>query len=81
MILKDNTLEIDENDLKSVLLHKTSTNSLSISTNKDSIKDSNVYIITVPTPIDKHNRPVLTPMIKATETVCFNIKKRRYSYL
>ncbi len=30
---------------------------------------SNIYIVTVPTPTDKHNRPVLTPLIKASETV------------
>jgi UDP-N-acetyl-D-galactosamine dehydrogenase len=39
------------------------------STNLDDIKDCNTYIITVPTPIDKNNRPDLTPLIKASETV------------
>ena len=33
------------------------------------IKDCNYYIITVPTPVDKNNRPVLTPLVKASETV------------
>lgn len=71
----DNTLEIDAKDLKRVLLEKTSTKSLSLSADKNCVKDSNVYIITVPTPIDKHNRPVLTPMIKATEAVASILKK------
>ena len=35
----------------------------------DKIKDCNYYIITVPTPVDKNNRPILTPLIKASETV------------
>jgi UDP-N-acetyl-D-galactosamine dehydrogenase len=39
------------------------------------ISDCNIFIITVPTPTDKHNRPVLTPMIKASETVAKVMKK------
>jgi UDP-N-acetyl-D-galactosamine dehydrogenase len=35
----------------------------------DKIKDCNYYIITVPTPVDKNNRPILIPLIKASETV------------
>lgn len=35
----------------------------------EDIADANIYIITVPTPVDKNNRPVLTPLIKASETV------------
>jgi UDP-N-acetyl-D-galactosamine dehydrogenase len=38
-------------------------------TDLDQIKDCNFYIITVPTPVDRNNRPVLTPLIKASETV------------
>ncbi len=72
---KDNTLEINENELKSVLSDNTSKNSLSLTADGNSIKDCNVFIITVPTPIDKYNRPVLTPMIKATETVASILKK------
>ena len=39
------------------------------------ISDANVYIITVPTPTDKNNRPVLTPLLKASETVGNVLKK------
>lgn len=35
----------------------------------DDIKDANFYIVTVPTPVDKNNRPDLTPLYKASETV------------
>ena len=41
----------------------------------DKIKDCNYYIITVPTPVDKNNRPVLTPLLKASETVGAVLKK------
>ena len=39
------------------------------SSDLDAIQDCDVYIITVPTPVDKNNRPVLTPLVKASETV------------
>ena len=45
------------------------------SSNPSDIADANIYIITVPTPVDKNNRPVLTPLIKASETVGKVIKK------
>jgi UDP-N-acetyl-D-galactosamine dehydrogenase len=38
-------------------------------TNQDDLRDCNCYIVTVPTPIDDHKRPDLTPLIKASETV------------
>ena len=42
---------------------------LQFSTNLDDLRTCNVYIVTVPTPIDEHKRPDLTPLIKASETV------------
>lgn len=45
------------------------------STSLDDIKQASVYIITVPTPVDKHNRPDLTPLYKASETVGKVLKK------
>jgi UDP-N-acetyl-D-galactosamine dehydrogenase len=79
----DSTLEVDSDILKSVLLNY---NPTSLSTDKPStglycttslseISDSNFYIITVPTPVDKNNRPDLTPLIKASETVGKVIKR------
>lgn len=41
----------------------------------EDITDANIYIITVPTPVDKNNRPVLTPLVKASETVGKVLKK------
>ena len=68
---KDFTLEVEEDLLKSVLVKDFNENNkgLLCSYNLDEIKDSNIYIITVPTPVDKHNRPDLTPLYKASETV------------
>lgn len=72
----DSTLEIEANLLNSVLDIDNSRNlGLFITTDKDFLKDCNVYIITVPTPTDKHNRPVLTPMIKASEAISPLLKK------
>ena len=59
----DSTLEIDDDEL--FLARKNLTYSCNI---KDT-EDCNVYIVTVPTPIDKANRPDLTPLINASKTV------------
>ncbi len=72
----DSTLEVDSKTLKSVLVDDvTESNGLYCTDQLDKIKDCNYYIITVPTPVDKNNRPVLTPLIKASETVGAVIKK------
>lgn len=66
----DSTLEVEDNVLQSVLVKEPSDKKgLFCSTSIDDVKDCNYYIITVPTPVDKNNRPVLTPLIKASETV------------
>lgn len=72
----DSTLEVENEILKAVLK---STNSeekgLYNSSNLEDIKDCNYYIVTVPTPVDKNNRPDLTPLYKASETVGKVLKK------
>ena len=66
----DATLEVSKEMLQSVLVEKpTDENGLFCSTSLKDIKDCNYYIVTVPTPVDKNNRPILTPLIKASETV------------
>ena len=73
---KDSTLEVSDAVLKSVLVQKPSNkDGLFCSTSLEDIKDCNYYIVTVPTPVDKNNRPVLTPLIKASETVGAVLKK------
>ncbi len=72
----DTTLEVDDKILKSVLVDDVSdSNGLYCTNQPEKIKDCNYYIITVPTPVDKNNRPVLTPLIKASETVANFLKK------
>ncbi|WP_461629862.1 nucleotide sugar dehydrogenase [Labilibaculum euxinus] len=66
----DSTLEIDDANLQTVLLtDQPDKIGMLLTTDKDEIKDCNYYIVTVPTPTDKNNRPVLTPLVKASETV------------
>lgn len=67
----DTTLEISETELNKTL----NNNLFSVSTKIEDIAQCNVYIVTVPTPTDKNNRPVLTPLIKASETVGSVLKK------
>jgi len=72
----DSTLELDNETLQSVLVSEASNSNGLFCTNQlDKIKDCNYYIITVPTPVDKNNRPVLTPLLKASETVGAVLKK------
>ncbi|SFN39202.1 UDP-N-acetyl-D-galactosamine dehydrogenase [Algoriella xinjiangensis] len=70
---KDHTLEVEDDILQAVLVQDnpftTPTLGLYNSSNLDDIKEANIYIVTVPTPVDKHNRPDLTPLYKSSETV------------
>ena len=75
---KDATLEVEDHLLQSVLLDKNpsdETIGLFCSDQIKDIADAKIYIITVPTPVDKNNRPVLTPLYKSSETVGKVLKK------
>ncbi|MBP2832022.1 nucleotide sugar dehydrogenase [Aquimarina sp. U1-2] len=66
----DTTLEVEDEVLQSVLKNSpNSENGLYCSSDLADIADCNYYIITVPTPVDKNNRPDLTPLYKSSETV------------
>ena len=72
----DHTLELTDDELKAVLVGSLeSGNGLLPSFNAGDLNSCNVFIVTVPTPTDKHNRPVLTPLVKASETVGKALKK------
>jgi UDP-N-acetyl-D-galactosamine dehydrogenase len=72
----DHTLELADGELKAVLAEGLeSGNGLLPSFNAEDLASCNVFIVTVPTPTDKHNRPVLTPLVKASETVGKALKK------
>ncbi len=66
----DNTLEVEDEQLKAVIADSASMDKGLYCSNKlDDIKGCNYFIVTVPTPVDKYNRPDLTPLYKASETV------------
>ena len=66
----DKTLEVEADNLKSVLVtNNAAKKGLLISENIKDIADSNIYIVTVPTPTDALKKPVFTPLIKSSETV------------
>jgi UDP-N-acetyl-D-galactosamine dehydrogenase len=66
----DKTLEVDNENLKSVLTTDLkASKGLYITDDIEALAVCNVYIITVPTPTDALNKPVFTPLIKASETV------------
>ena len=72
----DTTLEVENDLLQSVLKEKPSdVNGLYCSANLEDIKNCNYYVITVPTPVDKNNRPDLTPLYKSSESVGKVLKK------
>lgn len=64
----DATLEVSDTELKEAA-------GLSYTASLDDLQDCNVYIVTVPTPINEHKQPDLTPLIKASETIGKVLKK------
>lgn len=99
----DNTLEVDSETLRGVLMDfnpavskeenkekgerrretgsseqrtESRENGLFCTSNVEDIRSCNFYVVTVPTPVDKNNRPDLTPLIKASETVGKVISRR-----
>ena len=72
----DTTFEIDDTTLQKVLLEQSSNAvGLYCTADVEAIADCNYYIVTVPTPVDKNNRPDLTPLYKSSETVGAVLKK------
>lgn len=69
----DTTLEVSSNDLNKVL--KSTNKGLTVTANPDLLKEATVFIVTVPTPTNKHNQPVLIPLEKASATVGKVLKK------
>lgn len=66
----DRTLELDKSQMQKAL-----ENGIKFSLNLEDLRQCNFFIITVPTPIDKNNRPDLTPVIKASESVAKVLKR------
>ncbi len=66
----DRTLELSSNQVKESIK-----NGMLFTMNLDDVKDCNIYIVTVPTPIDENNEPDLTPLIKSSQSVGKILKK------
>ena len=78
---EDHTLEVQSQELKKVLIDdrkifKNGHIGLYPSSNLTDISEANIYIVTVPTPVDKNNRPILNPLIKASEIIGGFLKKK-----
>lgn len=72
----DSTLEVDDETLQKVLVQEPSPKKgLYCTSQIADIADCNYFIVTVPTPVDKNNRPDLTPLYKSSETVGSVLKK------
>ena len=73
---EDATLEVGKEDLSKVLLDfKNDAKGLRCTSDLNEISNCNVFIITVPTPVDANNRPDLSPLLKASEAVGKVLKK------
>jgi UDP-N-acetyl-D-galactosamine dehydrogenase len=66
----DRTLELSEAQVNDAI-----TNNMKFTNKLEEIADCNIYIVTVPTPIDKHKKPDLTPLLKASESIGSVLKK------
>ncbi len=66
----DRTLELSDDQVQEAI-----DNGMVFTNKIEVIEDCNIYIVTVPTPIDKHKKPDLTPLIKASETIGKVLKK------
>jgi UDP-N-acetyl-D-galactosamine dehydrogenase len=66
----DRTLELSEAQVKEAI-----NNNMKFTSNLEDIRECNIYIVTVPTPIDKYKKPDLTPLIKASQSISKVLKK------
>jgi len=67
---EDRTLELSSEQVKEAI-----SNGMEFTNKLEDIADCNIYIVTVPTPIDKHKKPDLTPLLKASESIGKVLKK------
>ena len=71
----DHTLEVSDNELQKALGIKENGFGLEITDQVNDLGNYNFFVVTVPTPTDKNRQPVLTPLIKASETISKVLKK------
>ncbi len=66
---EDHTLEVDTDELKAVIVKKKAQQGLCFSADEKELIGADVYIVTVPTPIDSYNNPDLRPLLRASEMI------------
>lgn len=71
----DHTLETQAEELYAIIRPETGGKGVYFTADNRDLEPCDIYIITVPTPVDQYNNPDLGPLIKATETVAANLKK------
>lgn len=76
----DRTLEVEDQELQKVLVKSSveleeKGKGFQITDAISLVSSCNIFVVTVPTPTDKHNRPILTPMLKASEAIANVLKK------
>ena len=70
----DSNLEVEDEKLQEVL-NSNDEKGLELTFNKEKIKECNIFIVTVPTPVDKNNQPLLNALVEASKTVSKVLKK------
>ena len=70
----DSTLEVNSDDLERVIVKNFEKDGLYVTHNEVELNNAQVFIVTVPTPVDKNNRPVLTPLEKASRMISKYLK-------
>lgn len=73
-LANDKTLEVNKTDLNKVL-SDSNTKGLFLTNEAKEIESANIFIVTVPTPVDKNHKPILTPLIESSITVGKVLKK------
>jgi len=71
----DHTLQVSEEELNVVLKHEIDQQGLYFTADPSELGECKIYIVTVPTPADKNNRPDLRPLYRASELVGEMLKK------
>lgn len=69
----DSTLEVEDTDLQSV--QNQGEKGLTLTHDETNLKKCNFFIITVPTPVDKHHKPDFTPLVSASSMLARHLKK------
>lgn len=71
---KDHTLESDPAELRALIRQRDEATGVQFTTDKNALVNCNIFIVTVPTPVDQYNNPDLSSLVKASETLAAVLK-------